>query len=274
MAGAMLNAGGGASASSSLRSGRLNTKLSSLTSFASPCGPAYTTRHAPAQALLAPPAAPGANAPLADFTGRLAPSTQAAPNMKSPPRTKHSASSREIFESDFIRFGVESATGVPRPQRRILAGFVGGAWSRGRKLRGFSTTALCAWLLFGRANGADAEPAARFADVPATVTPAPPVAPPVVSRPVAPTPPPAAIVPPVAAPPNEGWSRRLARSHFERGEEEERRGDIPQVHVPPRTRRRSTAKRHRRTRDRASRSPRPPRARRRDRSHYRARRQT
>jgi len=75
-------------------------------------------------------------------------------------------------------------------------------WAFGRSLRGFSTTAAIALA----ALLALAEPRVAYAE--SAAEPAPARAP---------------------APASEGWSRRLARSHFERALELEARGDVAQA---------------------------------------------
>ncbi len=104
-------------------------------------------------------------------------------------------------------FAGESATGVPRPQRPISplisADVERKLCAPGRRLRGFSTTAAltCAALVwFGQPRLARAESNAE----PGASAAAP-------------------------APASEGWSRRLARSHYERALELEARGDIAQA---------------------------------------------
>ncbi len=133
-----------------------------------------------------------------------------------------------------MRFRPESATGVPRRQRANLPVIQRSAWSPGRTLRGWPTTALLAWLLLGQSPAALAQPTARFSDASTDSAsrtsgsgrPAAPESP--MSAPTA-TPPTA--TPPTATPPppSEGWSRRLALTHFERGAREERSGDITQA---------------------------------------------
>ena len=191
-------AGGGAPASSSLRSGRLNTKLSSLTSFASPCGPAKTTRNAPS--LLLPPRAPapGASAPFADLTGLFAPSMHAAPTTMSPTNSRDQRKNRELasFAGRFMGIAAQSATGVPRPQSRIWAGIRGRMWPAGRTLRGSRHTAqlTLAALVFSSLAALCAPAQAQ-----------------------------------VSSASSEGWSRRLASSHYQRATELEQRGDIAQA---------------------------------------------
>ena len=105
-------------------------------------------------------------------------------------------------------FEAQSATGVPPLQRRNFAVICRRMWAVGRTLRGSLTTAnrarssRLAWaslllLTAFTTRTAHAEPPS---DPPAPVSAATPAA--------------------------EGWARRLARSHFERGVELERRGDI------------------------------------------------
>jgi hypothetical protein len=126
-----------------------------------------------------------------------------------------------------MAFAAQSATGVPRPQRRNLPLIRHRAWPLGRALRGFSNTALVLSLLLGNVSSAYAQPAARFPDAPPAVTPksapstsAPPA--------VAPTPPaPAALSTSASA--GGSWSRNLALTHFERAEELERRGEVAQA---------------------------------------------
>lgn len=99
-------------------------------------------------------------------------------------------------------FALQSATGVPAPQRPNLATDCPRTWVARRILRGFSTTALrlaAVLLLLGQT---------RLAQAQAGATPNPG---------------------PSQAPTTEGWSRRLARSHFERALEFERRTDIAQA---------------------------------------------
>jgi tetratricopeptide (TPR) repeat protein len=95
----------------------------------------------------------------------------------------------------------QSATGVPGPQRRNSRYFFRRLWPARRALRGFSTTAFGVWLTLSTLHSAHAQTAPEV--VPATSAAA------AVSR--------------------DGWSRRLARSHFERALELERRGDIAQA---------------------------------------------
>lgn len=109
----------------------------------------------------------------------------------------------------------ESATSVPRLQRRIFARIRARAWVEGRTLRVVSPTArgalrFVAQLALGavtwlgppglcHAQGSDPEQRLRAPAPAASVASA------------------------------EGWSRRLARSHFERALELEQRGDIAQA---------------------------------------------
>ena len=110
--------------------------------------------------------------------------------------------------------GAQSATSVPRPQRRVFARISGRAWPVGRTLRVVSPTArgLSRWaarLAFGALVWL-ARPGLCRAQ---TSSPEPLTAP--------------TTAPHVAS--AEGWSRRLARSHFERALELEQRGDIAQA---------------------------------------------
>jgi tetratricopeptide (TPR) repeat protein len=140
-------------------------------------------------------------------------------------------------------FEAQSATGVPRPQRRISGYFRARAWLLGRALRGCSHTAL---LVLVSAHSARAQSAARFADAPAnapssampSATPAAPptnaAASPAPALPnAAASPQPATPATPTAAsgpaPAGGGWTRNLALSHFERALRLEQRGDLAQA---------------------------------------------
>ena len=104
-----------------------------------------------------------------------------------------------------MAFGGQSATAVPAPQRPNLARFCNRMWSVGRALRGYPTTALRALVLL--ALLASSSPASAQATA-ASPSPAPS---------------------PAAAASSEGWSRRLARSHYERAVTLDQRGDIAQA---------------------------------------------
>ena len=96
-------------------------------------------------------------------------------------------------------FGLQSATGVPRLQRPNSPAIHQKVWAAGRTLRGFShTTGLLAFalLLFAQTPPAHAQ-----------ASPSPPGASELPAR-------------------EESWSRRLAKSHFERATALEMRGDI------------------------------------------------
>ncbi|HEY5372336.1 MAG TPA: hypothetical protein VIK01_01560 [Polyangiaceae bacterium] len=133
-----------------------------------------------------------------------------------------------------MAFAAQSATGVPRPQRRNLAAIYERAWPPGRALRGFSYTALFALLLLVPSQSALAQAAARFPDAPpataASTTSA--AAPTLPTRPT-PAAPRAPLTAPVLAAPSANetgsWSRNLALSHFEHAQELEQRGDIAQA---------------------------------------------
>jgi tetratricopeptide (TPR) repeat protein len=122
-----------------------------------------------------------------------------------------------------MAFAAQSATGVPRPQRRNFHAIYKRAWLSGRALRGFSYTARLALLLLAKSHSVLAEPAARFPDVPPAAT-----------KSTTPAPAPAAAPPAAAAPKTPanapgGWSRNLALTHFEHAEELEQRGEIAQA---------------------------------------------
>ena len=104
-----------------------------------------------------------------------------------------------------MAFAAQSATAVPRPQRPNLAANHARMWTIGRTLRGSLTTTHTARLVVAALFLLTALTAGRAGAEPSPNPHAPPTVP---------------------TPPAEGWSRRLARSHFERGVELERRGDI------------------------------------------------
>ena len=95
-------------------------------------------------------------------------------------------------------FEGQSATAVPAPQRPISARIRSRLWPAGRRLRGFSTTALWLLLVFCKPHPAHGQPVPE-------------------------------VAPAATAASSEGWSRRLARSHFDRALELEQRGDIAQA---------------------------------------------
>jgi tetratricopeptide (TPR) repeat protein len=132
-----------------------------------------------------------------------------------------------------MAFAAQSATGVPRLQRRNLSLICKQAWPRGRALRGFSHTALLLlMMLLGHVSSTHAQSAARFPDAPpaasvsaaqaATPNRAPRASATPASAPTAPTP----AAPPTSTSAGGSWSRNLALTHFERAEELEQRGDI------------------------------------------------
>jgi hypothetical protein len=141
-------------------------------------------------------------------------------------------------------FEAQSATGVPRPQRRISGYFRARAWLLGRALRGCLHTALLALPLLASAHSARAQSAARFADAPANapssaMPPATPAAatlpnaaaspPPAAPAPAAPPTPATPATPAASASVSGGWTRNLALSHFERALRLEQRGDLAQA---------------------------------------------
>ncbi len=92
-------------------------------------------------------------------------------------------------------FAAQSATGVPRPQSGIWAGFQARMWPPGRTLRGCPHTARLTLSALVLVFVSLARPA--HAQLPAGSS--------------------------------GGWSRRLAESHYQRATELERRGDIAQA---------------------------------------------
>ena len=90
----------------------------------------------------------------------------------------------------------QSATGVPRLQSRIWAGIRGQMWPAGRTLRGSRHTAQLTLA------------ALVFSSLAALCTPAQAQ---------------------VSTASSEGWSRRLASSHYQRATELEQRGDVAQA---------------------------------------------
>jgi hypothetical protein len=141
-------------------------------------------------------------------------------------KRRRASEERTRGEVGLMGFKAQSATGVPPLQRPNLGLLGARTWVDRRARRGFLTTGLLALLALERPRSASAQSTARFADSPA-------VTPPSSAAPPASTPPPSAASQPVQqsepAPADEGWARRLARSHFERGAELERRGDIAQA---------------------------------------------
>lgn len=121
-------------------------------------------------------------------------------------------------------YPAQSATGVPRPQRGNLGIARAQAWARRRALRGFLTTAGFTLLVLGSDRSAQAQASARFADPPSAVLPPAATGPAAARSREAPTPPAVA-----SEPSTEGWSRRLARSHFERAVTLEAQGDVAQA---------------------------------------------
>ncbi len=118
---------------------------------------------------------------------------------------------------------------MPRLQRHYLAQICRSAWPRGRARCGSPTTTLIACLVLTHGASALAQPSARFADAPVAAPPSPSAAPPSAAPPIA-APPSPSVAPPVLPPSsNEGWSRRLALSHFERAAQEEQSGNIAQA---------------------------------------------
>src|SRR5450432_3757464 len=122
---------------------------------------------------------------------------------------------RERAENEraVIGFGTQSATSVPRPQRRIRLGFTAVMWAAGRALRGFSTTARAAGATRLVTVGVAAVAWLGQPSLARAQSPGPEQR---VASPVAAT----------SAANTKGWSRRLARSHFERALALEQRGDI------------------------------------------------
>ena len=121
-------------------------------------------------------------------------------------------------------YRTKSATGVPRQQAADSRHFLALLWFRRRDLRGFVTT-TCAASALAFSVPAAAVPSARFPDIPSASTAASSPAP--TPRPVVPTLSAAPV--PRTPSPSEGFVRRLARAHLERGQELDQRGDITQA---------------------------------------------
>jgi tetratricopeptide (TPR) repeat protein len=132
------------------------------------------------------------------LAGLFAPDMHAPATIISKTNSRDQQKSRELatLARRFMGFTAQSATGVPRPQSGIWAEIHGRLWPLRRTLRGFRHTArLALALLLLVFQGCLTRPAQAQA----------------------------------SASSGEGWTRRLAHSHYQRALELERRGEIAQA---------------------------------------------